>query len=239
MALQARMMARGLRNITASNSQSRDLGTTIIFINQIRLKMNVGLFQNPEDRPGGKALRFYPSTVLELRRGKAITNAEGQKIGHKMIVKNPKNKIAVPHKEVVLDLIYGKGVCRTSSLVDAATMLDVVEMKGSYYSFDGARLAHGRTNLVDRLKAEPQLAEQITEATRNAYQKAIEEERANLLGQAPEEQDNEAAIKGAADEDDEDVIKDETDKDEEEKEDVGTPTHDTLNLDDSADRAAA
>lgn len=169
MALQARLMGRGLRAIVnANNNVELEDAVTLIFLNQVRSKVGV-IFGNPEVRPGGKALPFFAFVVLEVRPGAKIEDGNGNIIGHKVRIKNPKNKIASPHHYVDLDLIYGKGFCTFGSLLDAALSMDVVTQNGTYYSLKDDRLGHGRAKAVDRLRNDPVLAKKIEELTREEF----------------------------------------------------------------------
>ncbi len=142
MGLQARLMSQALRKLTGTIGKTQ---TTIIFINQIRMKIGV-VYGNPETTTGGNALKFYASMRLEIRRAAAIK--EGQDItGNRTKVKVVKNKLAPPFKSVEFDLMYGEGISRTGDLLDMGVELDIVDKSGSWYSFEGERIGQGRENV--------------------------------------------------------------------------------------------
>ena len=142
MGLQARLMSQALRKLTATIGKTQ---TTIIFINQIRMKIGV-VYGNPETTTGGNALKFYASMRLEIRKAAAIK--EGQDlIGNRTKVKVVKNKLAPPFKNVEFDLMYGEGISRTGDLLDMGVELNLVDKSGSWYSFEGERIGQGRENV--------------------------------------------------------------------------------------------
>src|SRR6056297_1703952 len=138
--LQARLMSQALRKLTATISKS---GTSLIFINQIRMKIGV-MFGNPETTTGGKALKFYSSVRLEVRRIETITQGADNAIGNKVRVKVAKNKVAPPFKKVEMEIIFGKGISASGSLLDAALKYDLVQKSGSWYSYGEERIGQGR-----------------------------------------------------------------------------------------------
>ncbi|NOX35310.1 MAG: recombinase RecA [Deltaproteobacteria bacterium] len=142
MGLQARLMSQALRKLAGTIGKTN---TTIIFINQIRMKIGV-VYGNPETTTGGNALKFYASMRLEIRRAAPIK--EGQEIiGNRTKVKVVKNKLAPPFKNVEFDLMYGEGISRTGDLLDMGVELDIVDKSGSWYSFEGERIGQGRENV--------------------------------------------------------------------------------------------
>ena len=142
MGLQARLMSQALRKLAGTIGKTN---TTIIFINQIRMKIGV-VYGNPETTTGGNALKFYASMRLEIRRAAPIK--EGQEIiGNRTKVKVVKNKLAPPFKNVEFDLMYGEGISRTGDLLDIGVDLDIVDKSGSWYSFEGERIGQGRENV--------------------------------------------------------------------------------------------
>jgi len=150
MGLQARLMSQALRKLAGTIGKTN---TTIIFINQIRMKIGV-VYGNPETTTGGNALKFYASMRLEIRRASPIK--EGQEIvGNRTKVKVVKNKLAPPFKNIEFDLMYGEGISRTGDLLDMGVDLDIVDKSGSWYSFEGERIGQGRENvkllLIDNL----------------------------------------------------------------------------------------
>ncbi len=161
MGLQARLMSQALRKLTATIGKTN---TTIIFINQIRMKIGV-VYGNPETTTGGNALKFYSSMRLEIRRASPIK--EGQEIiGNRTKVKVVKNKLAPPFKNVEFDLMYGEGISKTGDLLDMGVELDIVDKSGSWYSFEGERIGQGRENVKLFLIDNPDIFEKIETSVR-------------------------------------------------------------------------
>ncbi len=152
--LQARLMSQALRKLTGTISKS---GTSLIFINQIRMKIGV-MFGNPETTTGGKALKFYSSVRLEVRRIETITQGADNAIGNKVRVKVAKNKVAPPFKKVEMEIIFGKGISATGSLLDAALKYDLVQKSGSWYSYGEERIGQGRENAKAFLESNEDIA---------------------------------------------------------------------------------
>ena len=174
MGLQARLMSQALRRLTGIIAKSN---TTVIFINQLREKIGV-MFGNPETTTGGRALKFYSSVRLDIRRIKTITEGDNS-IGSKTRVKKVKNKVAPPFKIVEFDIMYGKGISKAGVLLDTAVDLDIVEKAGSWYSYGDEKLGQGRENVKTMLEEDAELARQIDEKVRAAFKKdlaPIEEE---------------------------------------------------------------
>lgn len=154
--LQARLMSQAMRKLTGIISKSK---TTAIFINQIREKVGV-MFGNPETTTGGRALKFYASIRLDVR--KADTLKQGNDIvGNRTRVKVVKNKIAPPFKQAEFDIMYGQGVSHEGCLVDIGTELDIIEKSGAWYSYSGTRLGQGRENVKEFLKENQTVANEI------------------------------------------------------------------------------
>ncbi len=156
MGLQARLMSQALRKLAGTIGKTH---TTIIFINQIRMKIGV-VYGNPETTTGGNALKFYASMRLEIRRGAPIKNDQ-EIIGNRTKVKVVKNKLAPPFKNVEFDLMYGEGISRTGDLLDIGVNLDIVDKSGSWYSFEGERIGQGRENVKLFLIDNPDIFEKI------------------------------------------------------------------------------
>ena len=154
--LQARLMSQALRKLTASVSKSN---TTIIFINQIRIKIGV-MFGNPETTTGGNALKFYSSVRLEIRRIGAIKDRD-EVIGNQTRVKVVKNKLAPPFKMVEFDIIYGEGISKTGEILDLGVTAGMVEKSGSWFSYNSERIGQGRENAKAYLKEHPDVAARI------------------------------------------------------------------------------
>src|SRR5438445_7556716 len=185
MGLQARLMSQALRKLTAIVSKSR---TCLIFINQIREKIGV-LFGNPETTTGGRALKFYSSLRLDIRRIGAIKDAD-RVVGNRTKVKVAKNKVAPPFREAEFDIMYGEGISREGDLLDLATANRVIDKTGAWFSYKGDRLGQGRENSKQTLKDHPELIRRIENDVRRALGLHVREDEAV---EAPAEQKKAAA----------------------------------------------
>lgn len=154
--LQARLMSQALRKLTGAISKSR---TIAIFINQIREKVGV-MFGNPEVTPGGRALKFYASVRLEVRRVESIKQGTDI-LGNRTRAKVVKNKVAPPFKQADFDIMYGLGISREGSIVDVGADLNIIAKSGAWYSYNEERLGQGRENVKEFLKDNPQVAKEI------------------------------------------------------------------------------
>jgi recombination protein RecA len=154
--LQARLMSQALRKLTAAISKSQ---TTVIFINQLRMKIGV-MFGNPETTTGGNALKFYSSVRLDIRRIENIKNAQ-ESVGNRVRVKVVKNKLAPPFKQAEFDIYFNEGISRVGELVDLGVVKEILEKAGSWYSFKGNRIGQGRENVKQYLKSNPEVAQEI------------------------------------------------------------------------------
>jgi recombination protein RecA len=154
--LHARLMSQALRKLTGSISKSH---TTVIFINQIRLKIGV-MFGNPETTTGGNALKFYASVRLDIRRIGAIKDRENV-VGNQTRVKVVKNKMAPPFRVVEFDIMYGEGVSKVGELLDLGVQANVVEKSGSWFSYEGQRIGQGRENAKNFLRTNGEVADSI------------------------------------------------------------------------------
>jgi len=154
--LQARLMSQALRKLTAAISKSR---TCVVFINQLREKIGV-MFGNPETTTGGRALKFYASVRLDIRRISAIKDGE-EVVGSRVKVKVVKNKVAPPFREAEFDIIFGEGISRQGSLVDLGVTHKVVEKSGAWYAYGGERIGQGRENAKRFLQENPTMADEI------------------------------------------------------------------------------
>jgi recombination protein RecA len=163
MGLQARLMSQALRKLTGVVSRSR---TCLIFINQIREKIGV-MFGNPETTTGGRALKFYASVRLDIRRIAAIKDGEAV-VGNRTKVKVVKNKVASPFREAEFDIIYGEGISREGDLIDLGVAQNIVEKSGSWYSYKGERIGQGRENARQFLKDNPDIRQQVDAELRSA-----------------------------------------------------------------------
>ena len=184
--LQARLMSQALRKLTGAISKSN---TVVIFINQLREKVGV-MFGNPETTTGGKALKFYASVRLDVRRIDSL-KAGTEIVGNRTRVKVVKNKVAPPFKVAEFDMIYGEGISREGSLLDLAVARKIVQKTGAWFSYDDLRIGQGRENARNFLKDNPELAAEIETKLRDALDKerqeaaaAAEAKRAARLGAA-------------------------------------------------------
>ncbi|MDI6776622.1 MAG: recombinase RecA [Syntrophales bacterium] len=164
MGLQARLMSQALRKLTATISKSK---TTVIFINQLRMKIGV-FFGSPETTTGGNALKFYATMRLDIRKVSPIKVGQDI-IGIRAKVKVVKNKLAPPFRETEFDIIFGEGISREGGILDLATDNDIVEKSGAWYSYKGERIGQGRDNTRAFLKENKDLAREIEEAVREKF----------------------------------------------------------------------
>ena len=154
--LQARLMSQALRKLTAVTSKSK---TLVIFINQLREKVGV-MFGNPETTPGGKALKFYSSVRLDVRKADSIKNG-ADVVGNRTKVKVVKNKVAPPFKTAEFDIVYGEGISIMGCLVDSAVELNIIEKSGSWFSYNGDKIGQGKENVKVFLQNNPEMADEI------------------------------------------------------------------------------
>lgn len=162
--LQARLMSQALRKLAGAISKSK---TITIFINQIREKVGV-MFGNPETTTGGRALKFYSTVRLEVRRTEAIKQGNDI-VGNRTRIKVVKNKVAPPFKQAEVDIMFGEGISREGSMVDIGAEIDVIQKSGAWYSFNDERLGQGRENAKQFLKEHPEISEQIELAVRSHF----------------------------------------------------------------------
>ncbi|WP_374019846.1 recombinase RecA [Paenibacillus thiaminolyticus] len=161
--LQARLMSQALRKLSGAISKSK---TIAIFINQLREKVGV-MFGNPETTPGGRALKFYSTIRLDVRRVETIKQGNDM-IGNRTRIKVVKNKVAPPFKQADIDIMYGEGISREGSIVDIGTEMDIIQKSGAWYSYEGERLGQGRENAKQFLKENGELALTIENKVRAA-----------------------------------------------------------------------
>lgn len=159
--LHARLMSQAMRKLTAIISKSR---TVVVFINQIREKVGV-MFGNPETTTGGRALKFYASVRLEVRRGETLKQGNDI-IGNRTKVKVVKNKVAPPFKSAEFDIMYGEGISQEGCLVDIGTLFEVINKSGAWYSYNDLRLGQGRDNVKEFFKQNPNVASEIDKKIR-------------------------------------------------------------------------
>ena len=162
--LQARLMSQALRKLTSVVSKSR---TTAIFINQLREKIGV-MFGNPETTPGGRALKFYASVRIEVKKSEQIKQGS-EAVGNRIKAKVVKNKVAPPFKQAEFDIMYGTGISREGNVLDTAVEFKIVQKSGAWYAYQGERLGQGRENAKEFLKQHPELMQEIE---RKVYEKA-------------------------------------------------------------------
>lgn len=168
MGLQARLMSQAMRKLTAVISSSK---TCCVFTNQLREKIGV-MFGNPETTPGGKALKFYASVRLDIRKIGLIKDAAGRVIGNHTKVKVVKNKVAPPFMEAEFDILYAEGISWAGSVVDAAIQYNVLEKRGSWLSLDGEHLGQGRDAVVELIKGKPDIEKKLVELIREKMKSA-------------------------------------------------------------------
>lgn len=156
--LQARMMSKAMRKLTALTAKSN---CTLIFINQLREKIGV-MYGNPETQPGGRALKFYSTIRLDVRKGEPIKKGTDV-IGNKVNIKIVKNKVYPPFKTASVDLIYGEGFDNIGSIVDSAVEADIINKSGSWYSYNGDKIGQGRDATRDYFKAHPELIDELNQ----------------------------------------------------------------------------
>ena len=169
MGLQARLMSQALRKLSGTINKTN---TTCIFINQLREKVGV-MFGNPETTPGGRALKFYSTIRLDIRRNEQLKMGEGI-VGNKTTIKVVKNKVAPPFKTATVDIMYGEGVSREGEIIDLAAEAGIVDKTGAWYSYQGEKLGQGKENVKLLLKDTPELRDEIEVKVREYYDISLE-----------------------------------------------------------------
>jgi len=172
--LQARLMSQALRKLAGVINKSK---TVIIFINQLREKVGI-MFGNPETTPGGRALKFYSSVRLDIRKVENI-NQDGEVTGARARVKVIKNKVAPPFREAEFDIIYGKGISKEGNILDLAVNLNLVEKAGAWFSYNGEKIGQGRENAKQYIKENKEIAKDLEEKIRENFRKAFEKSLAD------------------------------------------------------------
>ncbi|MFR8103986.1 MAG: recombinase RecA [Clostridia bacterium] len=180
MGLQARLMSQALRKLAGAINKSK---TVLIFINQLREKIGV-MFGNPETTTGGRALKFYASVRMDIRKIENIKQ-DGEVIGSRARVKVVKNKVAPPFREAEFDIVYGKGISKVGNILDMGVNLDIVEKSGSWFSYNGERIGQGRENVKKYLEQNPEMLADIEKRVRENFEAAFEKS----LGDNEEEQE--------------------------------------------------
>ena len=167
--LQARLMSQALRKLAGTINKTN---ATIIFINQLREKVGV-MFGNPETTAGGRALKYYASVRMDIRRIESIKQ-DGAVVGNRTRVKVVKNKVAPPFREAEFDIIYGKGISKEGCVLDFAVNLDIIEKSGSWFSYNGNKIGQGRENVKKYISENPQFMEEVEKKVRDNFNKAFE-----------------------------------------------------------------
>ena len=168
--LQARLMSQALRKLAGVLNKSN---TAIVFINQLREKVGI-MFGNPETTPGGRALKFYASVRLDIRRTENLKQ-DGEAVGSRVKVKVVKNKVAPPFREAEFDIVYGKGISKSGNILDLAVNLDIVDKSGAWFSYNGTRIGQGRENAKKYLEDNPEIMNEIEKKVRENFNKAFEQ----------------------------------------------------------------
>ena len=181
--LQARLMSQALRKLAGAINKSKSV---IVFINQLREKVGV-MFGNPETTPGGRALKYYASVRLDIRKIENIKQ-DGEVIGNRARVKVVKNKVAPPFRESEFDIIYGKGISKSGNILDMAVNLDIIEKSGSWFSYKGERLGQGRENVKTYLENNPEVMKEVETKVKENFEKAFEQ---SLVEVTPKEDEEE------------------------------------------------
>ena len=196
--LQARLMSQALRKLTGIISKSN---CCVIFINQLREKVGV-MFGNPETTTGGRALKFYSSVRMDVRRVESIKQG-GEVIGNHVRVKVVKNKIAPPFKEAEFDIMFGQGISKEGDILDLAVKDDIVEKSGAWYAYGGAKIGQGRENAKSYLREHPAVCAEVGTKVREKHGLPADETVAALAANAAEEEAQDAAFAEAGLEDEE------------------------------------
>jgi recombination protein RecA len=171
--LQARLMSQALRKLTAIVNKSK---TCVIFINQLREKVGV-MFGNPETTPGGKALKFYASMRLDIRKMDTLKDADGA-MGNRTKAKVVKNKLAPPFRQAEFDIVFGEGISQEGCIMDMGVQFDIISKSGSFFSYEGTKIAQGREKLRTYLRENPEVKAEIEKKIRDAAKGKTEEEPA-------------------------------------------------------------
>lgn len=183
MGLQARLMSQALRKLAGALNKTK---TVLIFINQLREKIGV-MFGNPETTTGGRALKFYASVRMDIRKIENIKQ-DGEFKGSRARVKVVKNKVAPPFREAEFDIVYGEGISKAGNILDMAVNLDIIEKAGSWFSYNGERIGQGRENVKKYLKENPDILEEVETKVRADFEKAFEQ---SLGEELPNTEDDE------------------------------------------------
>ena len=180
--LQARLMSQALRKLAGVINKSN---ATIIFINQLREKVGI-MFGNPETTPGGRALKFYASVRLDIRKVENI-KVDGEVLGNRAKVKVVKNKVAPPFREAEFDIIYGKGISKEGNILDIGVNLDIIEKSGAWFSYKGEKIGQGREKVKEFLAKNPEITKEIEEKIRANFNQAFEKSLGDMEEVSEEE----------------------------------------------------
>ena len=184
--LQARLMSQALRKLASVINKSKSV---IVFINQLREKIGV-MFGNPETTPGGRALKFYASVRLDIRKIETMKQ-DGEVVGNRAKVKIVKNKVAPPFREAEFDIVYGKGISKVGNILDLGVNLDIVNKSGAWFSYNGERIGQGRENAKKYLEDHPEIAAEIEKKVRNNFSEAFEKSLGEEEGDPEQEKEPE------------------------------------------------
>ncbi len=184
--LQARLMSQALRKLTGVLNKSN---TVAIFINQLREKVGV-MYGNPEVTPGGRALKFYASVRLDVRKTETL-KANNEVVGNHVKVKVVKNKVAPPFREAEFDIMYGEGISKEGNILDIGVNLDIVEKSGAWFSYNGTRIGQGRENAKQYLKENPEVCAEIEKKIRDNYATAFDKSLTDELEKVDDTEDEE------------------------------------------------
>ena len=181
MGLQARLMSQALRKLAGAINKTK---TVLIFINQLREKIGV-MFGNPETTTGGRALKFYASVRLDIRKIENIKQ-DGEVKGNRVRVKVIKNKVAPPFREAEFDIVYGEGISKAGNILDMAVNMDIIEKSGSWFSYNGDRIGQGRENVKKFLKENPDILDDVEKKVRANFEKAFQDSLGEELPEVDE-----------------------------------------------------
>ena len=181
MGLQARLMSQALRKLAGAINKTK---TVLIFINQLREKIGV-MFGNPETTTGGRALKFYASVRLDIRKIENIKQ-DGEVKGNRVRVKVIKNKVAPPFREAEFDIVYGEGISKAGNILDMAVNMDIIEKSGSWFSYNGDRIGQGRENVKKFLKENPDILDDVEKKVRANFEKAFQDSLGEELSEVDE-----------------------------------------------------
>ena len=182
MALQARLMSQALRKLTPVVSKSK---CAVVFINQLREKVGI-VFGNPETTAGGRALKFYSSVRMDIRRKEALKQG-GEVVGNHVVVKIVKNKVAPPFKEVAFDIMFGTGISKEGDVLDLATERDIIQKSGAWFAYNNEKIGQGRENAKNYLAEHPEVMEELDKKVREHYFSKDNEESAENAEQSTSE----------------------------------------------------